>query len=142
MVRAFAARDLPEVLEIWMEGNMAAHHFIEEHYWTDCYEMVKDALPRAEVYVYEDEASNRIRGFIGLQDDYIAGLFVNEVSRSKGIGRMLLDHAKHKKAMLRLNVFCRNLRGVQFYLRQGFEIQGKATDDSTREEEFSMVWRK
>lgn len=87
--------------------------------------MVKFALPRAEVFVYEDDVSGQVEGFIDLYDDYIAGSFVRELSRLKGIGKKLLDHAKCGNTLLRLQVFCKNVRGVRFYQREKFIIQGK-----------------
>lgn len=142
VIRVFAECDLSAVMEIWLEGNFSAHPFISEKYWMVHYDMVKDALPQAEVYVYEDEISRRIQGFIGLQDEYIAGLFVRKAYRAKGIGRMLLEHAKGLKAILRLCVYCKNSGAVQFYLSQGFVQHGKSIDNETSEEELSMVWKK
>ena len=52
-------------------------------------------LPEAEVYVYEKD--DDIRGFIGMMENYIAGIFVDEKFRSCGIGRELLDYAKSVK---------------------------------------------
>ena len=40
--------------------------------------MVKKILPQAEIYVYEDNVTKEINGFIGLTDNYIAGLFVKK----------------------------------------------------------------
>lgn len=48
--------------------------------------MVREMLPLAEIYVYEDDYTKQIDGFIGLNNDYIEGLFVKETMQSKGIG--------------------------------------------------------
>ncbi len=44
-------------------------------------------LPHAEIYVHEDDSTKQIDGFIGLDNDYIAGVFVKETMQSgrKGI---------------------------------------------------------
>lgn len=44
-------------------------------------------LPHAEIYVHEDDSTKQIDGFIGLDNDYIAGIFVKETMQSgrKGI---------------------------------------------------------
>lgn len=52
------------VAEIWLEGNLNAHCFIPAQYWRDNFELVKELLGQAEVYVYED--ARQIQGFIGL----------------------------------------------------------------------------
>lgn len=48
-------KDISDVLQIWLETNIKAHSFIDKEYWTGNYEMVKQILPEAEVYVYEEE---------------------------------------------------------------------------------------
>ena len=81
-------------MQIWFDTNIKAHNFISKSYWIDNYDMVKKILPQAEVYVYENEITNQIEGFIGLTNNYIAGLFVKESAQSKGIGKQLLEYAK------------------------------------------------
>ena len=92
MIRKMEEKDISDVLQIWLETNIKAHSFIDKEYWIGNYEMVKQILPEAEVYVYEDEKNGRIAGFIGINDQYIEGLFVKETVQSNGIGKRLLDH--------------------------------------------------
>ena len=44
------------------------------------------------IYVYY--ADNQIVGFAGLYEQYIAGLFITDNYRNKGIGRFLLERLK------------------------------------------------
>ena len=104
--------------------------------------MVKDILPQAEIYVYEDDNTNRIDGFIGLTGNYIEGIFVRETIQSKGIGKQLLNYAKGIKSSLRLSVYQKNTRAIAFYQREQFVIHSENIDDSTNEKEFIMVWNK
>lgn len=76
MIRLFEFNDLDRIMDIWLEGNINTHSFIEESYWKDNFKSVKTILPNAEVYVYENE--KEILGFIGMDADYIAGIFVAE----------------------------------------------------------------
>lgn len=46
-----------------------AHSFISENYWASNFEMVREILPRTEVYVYVVEGD--VAGFIGIDDGYI-----------------------------------------------------------------------
>lgn len=69
-------------------------------------------MPNAEIYVYETE--DEILGFIGLIDNYIAGLFVDKAYRGLGIGRQLLAEAKKEKDDLQLQVFVKILRQLRF----------------------------
>jgi len=45
--------------------------------------MVKEMLPLAEIYVHEVDSTNQIDGFIGLNNDYIEGIFVKEADTVK-----------------------------------------------------------
>lgn len=142
MIRKMEEKDISDVLQIWLETNIKAHSFIEKEYWTGNYEMVKQILPEAEVYVYEEEKSGQIAGFIGINDQYVEGLFVKESAQSRGIGKQLLDHAKSRKTELRLGVYQKNMRAVRFYLRENFLIQAEQMDEDTNETEYIMGWEK
>lgn len=142
MIRTFRENDLFVVMQIWLDTNIKAHNFISKEYWIDKYDMVKSVLPKAEIYVYEDNVSNQIEGFIGLTDDYIAGLFVKETVQSKGIGKQLLDYIKCVKSNMSLSVYQKNIRAIQFYQREQFVIQSENIDDNTNEKEFIMTWSK
>ena len=87
MIRAFRNDDLTEIMQIWLDTNTKAHNFIPKEYWTGNYAMVKEVLPQAEIYVYEDGNTNQVQGFIGLNDSYIEGIFVREEAESRGVGK-------------------------------------------------------
>lgn len=142
MIRKMEEKDIPDVLQIWLETNIRAHNFIEKEYWTGNYEMVKQILPEAEVYAYEDEKNGQIVGFIGMNNQYVEGLFVKESAQSRGIGKQLLDHAKSRKTELRLGVYQKNVRAMRFYLRENFLIQAEEMDEDTNEKEYIMGWGK
>lgn len=142
MIRTFRESDLSAVMKIWLDTNIKAHNFISKEYWTSNYEMVKEILPKAEIYVYEDDATNLIDGFIGLTDSYIVGLFVKDTAQSKGIGKQLLDHVKSIKFNMSLSVYQENIRAVHFYQREEFQIQSENIDDNTNEKELIMTWSK
>lgn len=58
-------------------------------------DLVKEMLPQAEVYVYENDC--QIEGFIGLNDEYMEGIFVRDEMQSQGIGKLLLNFVKEKR---------------------------------------------
>ena len=99
-------------------------------------------IPLAKIYVYEDDCTKQIAGFIGMNDNYIEGIFVKKAVQSKGIGKQLLNHAKEGKSTLRLSVYQKNKKAIQFYLREEFVIQSENTDNNTDEKEFVMVWNR
>lgn len=142
MIRLFRGIDLNSVMQIWLDTNTKAHNFIPKEHWTANYAMVKDILPQAEVYVYEDDDTHQIVGFIGLTDNYIAGIFVSETVQSRGIGKQLLNYVKEIRTFIRLSVYQKNKRAISFYHREQFVIQSESIDDSTNEKEFIMTWSK
>ena len=137
MIRLFEFRDLDEIMEIWLEGNLQAHGFIDGEYWRKNLELVRSVLPNAEVYVYEE--AGEIRGFIGMDADYIAGLFVKKECRGQGIGRQLIDTVKRKKR-LSLHVYERNAGAVAFYQAMGFRVKESMTEKETGEKAYLMVF--
>ena len=117
MIRKMQNIDINRVADIWLKTNLKAHYFISEQYWKSNYELVKEMMSQAEVYVYEDEM------------------------QSCGIGKLLLDYIKNKKLRLRLNVYQKNIRALSFYQREGFDIQCEGSDAATGEKEYTMLWQ-
>ena len=138
MIRKLTGADIDETAIIWLETNKKAHDFISTEYWQSNFDMVKEMLLQAELYVYESEGS--IQGFIGLNDEYIAGLFVSEQAQSHGIGKCLLNFMKDQKRKLSLSVYQKNIRAIHFYQREGFVIQCEKIDEHTDEKEYVMTW--
>lgn len=140
MIRELQKTDIDRVADIWLDANLKAHYFIPAQYWKRNFNLVKEMLLQAEVYVYED--NQKIQGFIGLSDEYIEGIFVSENMQSQGIGKLLLNYAKDKKNKLLLNVYQKNVRAISFYQREGFEIQCSGIDEATGEKDYVMAWKK
>lgn len=138
MVRRVKQSDIDAAADIWLEANMEAHSFVPEEYWNGHFEMVKELLAQAELYVWEDGAG--IQGFVGLEADYIAGLFVRSGARSGGVGKQLLDRAKAGRDRLTLRVYQKNAGAIRFYRREGFVVREESVDESTGEPEYVMLW--
>lgn len=135
-IRKMICADIDDIMRIWLDCNVKAHHFIPASYWLDHYDDVKRLIAQAEVYVCE--ISKKIVGFIGLSDNYIAGIFVDPDLQSQGIGKKLLDSIKAFKPQLLLHVYCKNRRAVKFYQRENFVIDSEDIDADTGEQEFLM----
>ena len=139
MIREMQKGDIDRVADIWLETNRKAHYFIPVQYWKNHFEFVKEMMPQAEVYVYEN--GDEIQGFIGLSGEYVEGIFVSDEMQSHGIGKLLLNYVKNRKPELSLNVYQKNTRAISFYQREGFEIQGEGLDQATGEKEYRMKWQ-
>ena len=117
MIRKLLNGDIDRVADIWLKTNLKAHYFISNQYWKSNYELVKEMMSQSEVYVFE--ADKMIQGFIGLNDEYIEGIFVSDEMQSCGIGKLLLDYIKDKKISLRLNVYQKNAEQFLFTKEKG-----------------------
>ena len=140
MIRKFENLDLDAVMQIWLHGNLDAHAFIPASFWRGHFEIVRDMLPQAELYVHENEAPRQIDGFIGLMENHIEGIFVAKSARSKGVGKSLLEYVKSRKPYLTLSVYQKNERALAFYRREKFVVQSEGIDEDTNEAEIQMLW--
>ncbi|MFV0379964.1 MAG: GNAT family N-acetyltransferase [Anaerorhabdus sp.] len=137
MIRKFKDTDINEIMDIWLDLNIKAHNFIDKNYWISKYDDVKKAIANAEVYVYDD---GEIKGFVGLVDSYIAGIFAKQ--NSKGIGSKLLNEVFNKYDHVSLSVFEKNDRAVKFYLNKGFVIDKCRIDNDTGAMTLDMVYKR
>ena len=55
MIRKMEKKDLDRVSKIWLETNIKAHDFIPAQYWEKNYGPVREMLPQAEIYVWEED---------------------------------------------------------------------------------------
>ena len=138
MIREFQMSDTEQVMKLWLSANIDTHSFVPEEYWRSHFDEVQEALLQAKVFVCDIDGN--IKGFIGLMNEYIAGIFVDKSCRSTGIGMQLLTYAKEKYDILSLSVYQQNSRAVAFYQREGFSILSEGVDEDTGEKEYTMCW--
>lgn len=139
-ITRFENNNLDRIMEIWLKSNLEAHPFIDSNYWTDNYDLVLEELPKSSLYLYWFK--NQIVGFIGIQDNYIAGIFIDTQYRNLGIGTTLLNFIKNKYDNLFLNVYLDNEKAVQFYLNNEFKIDSKNIETDNNKYEYTMSWAK
>jgi len=141
MIKKFDISKIDDVMAIWLETNINAHSFTPKEYWIENFGMVKQMLPSADIYVYEE--SNLIKGFIGVvEQNYIAGLFVKKEYQKEGIGQKLIDHCKYRYPYLILDVFTKNKRAVNFYYKNDFIVVDERIHGDTEEMEYTMSFGK
>ena len=139
MIREFQMSDTEQVMKLWLFGNEDAHSFVSEEYWRSHFDEVQEALLQAKVFVYDIDG--KAQGFIGMMNEYIAGIFVDKSYRSTGIGTQLLTYVKQKYDTLSLSVYQQNSRAVAFYHREGFSILSEGIDEDTGEKDYTMLWK-
>jgi len=139
MIKNFNLSKLDSVMKIWIDTNIDAHNFIQKEYWINNYDLVKQMLPLADIYIFEE--NNVIKGFIGvIEGNYIAGLFVKKEYQGEGIGQKLIDYCKSKYLLLKLDVFIKNKNAVNFYYKNGFKVLDEHFSEETNEIEYTMFF--
>lgn len=135
MIREFQSTDLDKVMSIWLEGNLQAHDFIDSEFFKQNFQLVKMLIPMSTVYVQD---LNGVKGFIGLTENYISGLFVEQAYQRQGTGKALVNKAKQRFNELLVHVYEKNTAAIDFYLAQNFEIVSKSLNEETQEAELLM----
>lgn len=138
MIRKFEKKDTERVMQIWLEVNIEAHDFVPSNYWLSQYQSVQKQILQADIYVYEYD--KEIQGFVGMMDSYLAGIFVDKKYRSMGIGKSLLECIKKNYPAFSLNVYQKNQRAVNFYLKEGLSVVTEEMDEDTGAMDYIMVW--
>lgn len=77
-----------------------------------------------------------------MSDKHIEGIFVSSKVQSKGIGNFLMCYVKNIKNQLSLSVYQKNIRAVNFYQKEDFNIQSENVDENTGEKEYIMTWKR
>ena len=86
-------------------------------------------------------SNSKIVGFAGIQDNYLAGIFVQEEFQNQGVGRKLLSAIKQTHASITLEVYLANEQAVRFYRQQDFKVV-KEQIDETGNREYLMKWER
>jgi putative acetyltransferase len=135
MIREYKPEDLNSIMEIWLQGNLQAHNFINPEFFQQNYDLVKMLIPMSTLYVQDLDG---VKGFIGLTENYISGLFVDEKYRHQGIGNALINKAKQRNNELSVHVYKKNTVAIDFYLSQNFDIVSESINEETNEPELLM----
>ena len=139
-LNSFSDRDLEQLAQIWLNGNLQAHSFIPAQYWENQFVNIKKMLPEANIFVYRNNET--IIGFLGELDGYIAGLFVDMNYRNQGVGSRLINYLKQITDKLTLSVYVDNINAVNFYENKDFIIDSVGMDTETESNEYHMIWEK
>ena len=140
MIRGLIHEDLDRVLEIWLTTSLQAHGFVPKEYWKSKLEdMRKVYIPSSETFVYDDEGF--VKGFISISKEKVEALFVDPLFQNMGIGKDLIDYSKQNKKELSLYVYKKNIKGIEFYTKNGFKIINEEIDKETMEKEYVMRYK-
>ena len=131
-VRRAEAMDQERTIDIWCRAVDSSHHFLTPTDGKEIEKEVRDFLPHVPLWLAVDE-SDRPLGFMLLEGNHLAALFVDPSHHGRGIGRTLLQHALTFHRTITADVNEDNTRAREFYKRIGFERTGRSpVDDQGR----------
>lgn len=89
------------------------------------------------------EEDGAIVGFCAFKEDWLDHLYILPQHQNKGVGRALLNQAKHESAQLHLWVFQKNTRAITFYENNGFDLvkQTDGHDNEEKEPDALYIWK-
>ena len=135
MIREFKSADLDKVMEIWLQGNEQAHSFIDSNFFKQNFDIVEMLIPMSTVYVQDLDG---VKGFIGITENYISGLFVEQDYRRQGTGKALVNKAKQRYNELFAHVYKKNTDAINFFRSQNFEIISESINEESNESELLL----
>lgn len=117
-------------MEIWESAVVATHDFLSGEDFEYYKSRLPDYLGNVSLYVFcEGEV---IKGFLGVSEDKIEMLFIDDRYRGKGVGKILLKYAIEELSIKKVDVNEQNAQARAFYEHFGFKKYHRSELDSER----------
>lgn len=129
-IQAASPADYQEIVDVWEASVRATHHFLKEEdiqYFKPL--ILNDFLKAVNLFCTRGERGH-ISGFLGTAEDKIEMLFIDPLSRGKGIGKQLLQYAINQLGAKKVDVNEDNHQAVGFYKHMGFQVVSRSDVDS------------
>jgi len=137
---ALTPADFNDCAEVWLEGSLAGHDFVDGDFWRANREaMAEIYLPGASVWMIFLTTTNTLAGFAAVADDRLEALFIRPDFWGRGLGQRLLNHLFGLYPRLSLRVYQNNERATAFYKQFGFVVTGSNRCRHTGETELEMT---
>lgn len=132
MIRKIKETDYPRLIEVWESAVLNTHDFLKE----EDFLYYKKQLPVYFQYVtlvgFEQEGI--LAGFMGIAEENLEMLFVDNEYRGTGIGKKLIAYATANLHVTKVDVNEQNTQAVGFYKYMGFNIVRRSELDGEGKE--------
>lgn len=128
-IRKAHKEDYAELMRIWESAVKATHDFLSN----DDFEYYKQQLPVAyfpQVALFVIEDKNVIKGFLGVAENSLEMLFIDDEDRGKGYGKKLARFAIDELDVRKVDVNEQNKQATGFYEKIGFVKFGRSALDA------------
>ncbi len=112
---------LQQLTQVWESSVRATHLFLPESDIIAIKKCIPQYLAAVPILITVSDNNKQI-AFIGLQEDNIEMLFIDENYRGKGIGKILISYALNKYAADKVTVNKQNRQAIVFYEKMGFAV--------------------
>ncbi len=124
MITPGEKKDYSVLVDIWESAVKATHNFLSDEDFEFYKKHISIYFEHVSLFVYRDD-KGEAKGFLGISDDNIEMLFVDNKSRGTGIGKLLLDYAVNKLNATKVDVNEQNIQALEFYYHFGFKEIGR-----------------
>ncbi|MDR1976315.1 MAG: GNAT family N-acetyltransferase [Campylobacteraceae bacterium] len=120
MIYEIGKEEHPTLCAIWESAVRATHHFLSK----EDFEFYKTKLPSylEQTKLYGFKKNGVLKGFLGVSQEQIEMLFVDNRYRNFGVGGKLLLYAINELGIKKVDVNEDNLLALGFYEKFGFKV--------------------
>ena len=119
---------IKQLVHVWESSVKATHHFLSANEMDHIKQYVPQAIESvAHLQIIEDENKRPI-AFMGIEDDRLEMLFIEDKKRGQGIGKQFVEYGI-KMGVKKVTVNEQNPRAKGFYEHMGFVVYKRTETD-------------
>ena len=132
MIRKVEILDYPRLMEIWEDSVLNTHDFLKMEDFLFYKKMLPTYFQHVNLFGYE--RNGVLIGFMGVAEDNLEMLFVENKHRGTGVGKKLVSYAIENFHINKVDVNEQNSQAVGFYKHLGFKMYRKSELDAEGKE--------
>ena len=132
MIRPLETSDYACLMEIWQSAVLNTHDFLTKEDFLYYKDMLPTYFQHVRLFGYEQD--NVLIGFIGVSEDKLEMLFIDNKHRGTGVGRALISYAIEELHVTKVDVNEQNTQAIGFYTHIGFEVYARFDFDAEGKE--------
>ncbi|MHC5310393.1 GNAT family N-acetyltransferase [Myroides sp. LJL116] len=128
MITRIYSKDYPRLMQIWENAVLGTHDFLQPEDFAYYKKHLHAYFEHVKLYGLFDP-EGQILAFMGVCENQLEMLFVDNVCRRMGVGRSLLEYAIQKLGIEKVSVNEQNIQAVKFYSHLGFIVESRQEID-------------